>query len=205
MDIAGIMRQVFVRRYLRGPYVSWAQATHPVGEDERGLLLWLPVGADFACRVDLDGDPLRDAPGIEDYGAAPLQRRTWTDLDVLILHPPGVAHSVWWFFKNKAFHGWYVNLEARPTRRTDAIDVVDHHLDIVVTPDREWRWKDEDTFADRTGVPGFWSEAEAKGIRAEGERVVAAIEAARFPFDGTWCDFRPDPSWPRPALPQDPL
>jgi len=38
-------------------------------------------------------------------------------------------------------------------------------------------------------------------IRAEGERVIADIEAARFPFDGTWCDFRPDPAWPTPVLP----
>ncbi|MEV8513659.1 hypothetical protein [Dactylosporangium sp. NPDC051484] len=53
------------------------------------------------------------------------------------------------------------------------------------------------------GEPGFWSPAEAGLIRAEGLRVVAAIEAGRFPFDGTWWGLRPDPAWPR--LPADPL
>ncbi|GAA2596480.1 hypothetical protein GCM10010399_28800 [Dactylosporangium fulvum] len=38
-------------------------------------------------------------------------------------------------------------------------------------------------------------------IRAEGLRVVAALEAGRFPFDGSRCDFRPDPAWSRPQLP----
>ncbi|MER7276615.1 hypothetical protein ABT369_19445 [Dactylosporangium sp. NPDC000244] len=98
------MVDMLLRRYFRGPHVSWAQAVHPVADDERGLLVWLPAGAGFACRAEPDGTPLRGAPAIEDYGAAPLHRRTWAD-------------------------------------RGD------------------------------------------------------------FPFDGTWQDFRPDPSWPMPNLP----
>jgi hypothetical protein len=198
------MREVFLRRYLRGPYVSWAQATHPVSDDERGLLLWLPAGAGFARRVEPDGTPLRGAPAIEEYGAAPLQHSAWAGRDVLILHPPGAAHSVWWFFHEGGFLGWYVNLEAVLARHPDGIDVVDHHLDLVVEPDRTWRWKDEDTFADCIGRPGFWTTAEAAAIRAEGERVAARADAGTFPFDGTWKDFRPDPAWPLPSLPQLP-
>ena len=32
-------------------------------------------------------------------------------------------------------------------------------------------------------------------MRADGPRVVKLIEAGEFPFDGTWTDFVPDPSW----------
>jgi hypothetical protein len=32
--------------------------------------------------------------------------------------------------------------------------------------------------------------------------VLAEVAGGRFPFDGSWCDFRPDPSWPVPPLPQ---
>jgi hypothetical protein len=28
-------------------------------------------------------------------------------------------------------------------------------------------------------------------------------EAGEFPFDGTWCDLRPDPSWPPLWRPDD--
>ncbi|MEU0557791.1 DUF402 domain-containing protein [Dactylosporangium sp. NPDC006015] len=192
----------FVRRYFRGPHLVWAKATRLVADDDRGLLLWLPEGAEFACRVDADGRPLRAAPTVEAYGAAPLATRTWRGYDVLLLHPPGAAHSVWWFFAGGEFAGWYVNLESPAVRRGGGIDVVDHHLDIDVAPDRRWRWKDEDEFTDCIGRPGFWSAEQAAAIRAEGERVAAAVEAGRFPFDGTWCDFTPG-SWPLPKLPAE--
>jgi hypothetical protein len=183
--------QTLLRRYFRGPHVTWVQATTVVADDGRGLLLWLPEGADFACRVDADGRPLRAAPSIEAYGAACLSKRTWRDSSVLMLHPPGAAHSVWWFFSNRTFTGWYVNLESPFLRRNDGIDVVDHHLDIVVQPDRTWRWKDEDDFVESTGRPGYWSVEEAHAIRDEAQRAVTAIETARFPFDGTWCRWAP--------------
>ncbi|GGM30696.1 DUF402 domain-containing protein [Dactylosporangium sucinum] len=192
--------QIAARRYHRGPHLTWAQATIVVTDDERGLLLWLPEGADFACRVEPDGEPLRSGPTIESYGAARLALRTWRHTSMLQLHPPGAAHSVWWRFTGGAFTGWYVNLETPLVRRDGGIDIVDHHLDIVVAPDRSWQWKDEQDFADCTGVPGFWTADEAAVIRAEGLRVVAAVEAGRFPFDGTLCGFRPDPAWPRPGL-----
>jgi len=194
------MVQMLLRRYFRGPYVSWVQAVQPVADDERGLLVWLPAGAGFACRL-----PPGDAPTVEDYGAAPLQRRTWTDRDALILHPPGAAHSLWWFFRDQRFLGWYVNLETVLSRHPGGIDVLDHHLDIVVDPDRTWHWKDEAAFAACIDRPGFWTATEAAAIRAEGERVLTRLAPAAFPFDGTLCDFRPDPAWPLPKLPAGPL
>jgi predicted RNA-binding protein associated with RNAse of E/G family len=196
-------QSTLVRRYFRGPHLTWAQATRVVADDERGLLLWLPVGAGFACRVNDEGGFLRAAKTIDAYGAAPLSVRTWRGADVLLLHPPGAAHSVWWFFSGGTFTGWYVNLESPAHRRDGGIDVVDHHLDVVLSPDRSWRWKDEDEFTAGIGLPGFWDAEEAAAIRAEGERVIAAAEAGDFPFDGTWRDFVPDADWPVPALPAE--
>jgi hypothetical protein len=37
----------------------------------------------------------------------------------------------------------------------------------------------------------------ASEIRATAERLAKLAEAAEFPFDGTWCGFRPDASWDR--------
>jgi predicted RNA-binding protein associated with RNAse of E/G family len=109
-----------------------------------------------------------------------------------------------WFFRDDRdrFTEWYVNLEERALRWDDGdvagVDVVDQDLDIVVAPDRTWRWKDEDEFAERLALPEhYWVQDEA-AVRAEGRRVVKLIEAGEFPFDGTWTDFVPDPTWPVP-------
>jgi hypothetical protein len=191
--------QTIVRRYFRGDHVSWAQAVRVIVDDPAGLVLWLPVGAGFATRIDADGQALRGA-SVDEFGAARLVPGAWQGSDVLMLLRPGAAHAVWWFFREGEFVGWYVNLESPARCGPDRIDLVDHHLDIVVTPDRRWEWKDEDDFAACTDQPGFWTAAEAREIRAEGERVVREIEAGSFPFDGTWCRFRPDPDWPLPTL-----
>ena len=192
-----------MRRYFRGLHPCWVQAARVVADDDRGLLLWIPVGAGFACRVDAAGQPLREA-SLDIVAAAPLASRSWEQHDILILVPPGVAHSVWWFFADGDFRHWYVNMEQPSTRWShdgvSGLDTVDHALDIVVTPDRTWRWKDEDALAAFTGQPGFWTAAESRAIRAEGERMVAEITMGGFPFDGTWCGFRPEPDWSPPAL-----
>jgi hypothetical protein len=194
--------QALARRSYRGPHLSWAQAVTVVSDDERGLLLWLPAGADFAYRAGPDGRGLR-AGTVEEFGAAPLIVGSWRRSSVLLLNPPDVAHSVWWFFRGGVFTHWYVNLESPYARDPGGIGIVDHHLDLVVRADRQWRWKDEDDFAASTGCPGYWDAGQAAEIRSEGLRAVAVVESGAFPFDGTWCDFAPDPGWPVPRLPQD--
>jgi hypothetical protein len=100
-----------------------------------------------------------------------------------MLMPPKGAYSVWWFFDEGSFSGWYVNLEAP-----------------VVTPQRRWQWKDAEEFDRRIGHPLYFDSTEAKAIRAEGERLIELIEAGDFPFDGAHTGFRPDPAWPWPRL-----
>ncbi|HEX4700741.1 MAG TPA: DUF402 domain-containing protein, partial [Pseudonocardiaceae bacterium] len=109
--------------------------------------------------------------------------------------------SLWWFFEpDGTFRCWYVNLEI-PRGRTDyTTDRVDGVLDVAVAPDRSWRWKDEDE-ANAAVAAGRINAAQLSRLRTEGERLIALVEAGAFPFDGTWCDFRPDPAWERPTLP----
>lgn len=184
--------------------VTWVQAALAVSDDERALLLWLPEGSGFGYRVDDRGEALREEP-IEVVAGSRLAVGTWKDSSVLIWNPTGATHSVWWFFRAARFTGWYVNLEIRGQRWTDdrrrGIDLADLGLDVVVDPDLAWRWKDEEDFRAFTGAPGYWTPGQAEAARAEGLRVVALIEEGSFPFDGTYCDFNPDPTWGVPALP----
>ena len=175
-----------------------------VSDDDRGLLLWLARGSVIGVQVADDGRRIRSMPFAE-WVTLPyrLVESAWQGPGILKFLPPDVDHSVWFFFDDGgAFAGWYVNLEERAVRWDDGdvagVDTVDQDLDIVVAPDRTWQWKDEDEFAERLVLPEhYWVRDEA-AVWAEGRRVIKRIEAGEFPFDGTWTDFVPDPSWPVP-------
>jgi hypothetical protein len=180
--------------------LSWVTVNRVVSDDERGLLLWRGPGGPHVTRCALDGRTLRDMPFGEWIGLPTrLRIGEWGGLSLLTLVPPGAAHSVWWMFRDAAFTGWYVNLEEPSVRWPGGVDFSDQDLDIVVGPDRGWRWKDEDEFTERLAHGGHYWVRDEKAVRAEGERLVPLIEAGAFPFDGTWCDFRPPAGWRTPT------
>lgn len=75
----------------------------------------------------------------------------------------------------------------------------DQALDIVVGPDLNWRWKDEDQLDLAPGL-GWMTTEDARHVREEGGRVVQRIGARAAPFDEDWPQWRPDPTWPMPVL-----
>jgi len=194
-------RQVLYRNVSSGRLVS-VRPCRVISDDDRGLLLWLARGSAVAVEAAVDGRGIRDMPFTEwvrlEYR---LETRTWLGPGILKFIPPDADHSVWFFRDDTgAFTNWYVNLEERAIRWDDGavagVDVVDQDLDVVVAPDLSWQWKDEDEFAERLALPEHYWVADEAAVRAEGRRVIKVIEAGEFPFDGTWTDFRPDPSWP---------
>ncbi|MBM2618429.1 DUF402 domain-containing protein [Actinoplanes sp. LDG1-06] len=191
--------QVVLRRYWRDGQNTFAKPMFVVADDEAGLLLWMAVGTEVGQLTE-NGQTLHDV-ALDQMRAPRLVRRPWRDFDTLVLMPPGAAYSIWWFFRDGLFSGWYVNLESPATRRGDGVDTTDHVLDVVVQPDRRWAWKDEDEFAARIGHPQYFDPASAAEIRAESERLIELAEAGAHPFDGTHMDFRPDPAWDKLTLP----
>ncbi|MBW6437897.1 DUF402 domain-containing protein [Actinoplanes hulinensis] len=180
---------------------------HPgrvVSDDDRGLLIWVARGSVIAVETTLDGRFPRDL-AFADWMAAERSPRTarWRGPGVLRFFPPGENHSVWFFRDDEGhFTEYYVNLEESAVRWDDGvaagIDVIDQDLDIVAQPGGTWRWKDEDDFAERLAHPDLYWVPDEAAVWAEGRRVIKKIESGEFPFDGTWTDFRPDPSWPAP-------
>ena len=83
------------------------------------------------------------------------------------------------------------------TRSHICFDLWDHVLDVVVRPDGAWRWEDEDEFADALHH-GLLTRVEAAAVRAEGERLVANLDAV---LPTGFEDWRPDPGWPPLRLP----
>jgi hypothetical protein len=192
--------ETVLRRYFKGDQLTFMNVLRVVSDDDRGLRLWLPAGSPYWRRTDAAGRTLHDAP-IDELVDSRLAELSWQG-NALIWMPPDSSYSVWSFF-DPDFEGWYVNLEDPYVVWRDAdgagVDTVDHALDVWVEPDRTWRWKDMDEFEARTGLPLYWSAAEAAEILARGERLIALAEAGTHPFDGTDTDFVPDPQWPVPS------
>ncbi|GGM54213.1 hypothetical protein GCM10012275_26630 [Longimycelium tulufanense] len=171
-------------------------------DDGSVLLAWLPVDTEIVGTRLVDGRDQRDASLTERF-TLPRERfrSRWHRTSNVRLIDEDSWSSVWWFFEpDGTFHHWYVNLEVPVGRTAHTVDRRDGVLDLRVSPDRGWEWKDEDE-AGAAVDAGLFTAAEMAQLRAEGERMIALAEAGRFPFDGTWCDFRPEPGWDRPRLP----
>jgi hypothetical protein len=195
--------ETVVERFLR-PDGSIGQH-HPlrvISDDGRSLLGWLPAGTPIVGSRLADGRSLRDAPLSERFRVPRIQvHDTWQDTSNLRLITEGEWSSVWWVFGSAGeFLSWYVNLEIPLGRTATGPDRVDGVLDLEVEPGGSWRWKDEDEVAEAE-LAGRLTADQVVNLRAEGERLGASAEAGAFPFDGTWTDFRPDPAWPAPRLP----
>jgi uncharacterized protein len=175
-----------------------------VRDTEDVLAVWLAPGTECVRPAMADGTPVHEEPLATRYTAP---RRTvrdrWHGMGVLKLARPAEPWSVWlWWDPDWHFRNWYVNLESPHTRSADTVDSEDHFLDIDVFPDRSWRWRDEDEF-EQARHDGLLSAAQAEAVRTAGRAAVAAVTAWAAPFRDGWEDWRPDPAWPVPRLPDD--
>jgi protein associated with RNAse G/E len=84
----------------------------------------------------------------------------------------------------------YVNMEEPFRRNAIGFDTNDHTLEIMVTRDLQWLWKDEDELAEHIELDGYPADF-GEFVRAEGERVIEAIESGRSPFGDGWPDWQP--------------
>ncbi|MEU4623976.1 DUF402 domain-containing protein [Actinoplanes sp. NPDC023801] len=174
--------------------------------NDDAVILWAPAGTQGWLFTMPDGRGIAQTPLPEWSAAARVPVRHTVGHGMLIWIPYGRDYSVRWFFHpDGSFVRWYGNLEAPsvPWRSGDAagLDTSDWDLDVVVEPDLSWRWKDEEQFTARLAMPESYWVDDADRVRRAGAEVIALAEAGAFPFDGSWCDFSPDPSWP--PLPRD--
>ncbi|MFF5129184.1 DUF402 domain-containing protein [Streptomyces syringium] len=175
-----------------------------VQDTEDLLAVWMAPGTDCVKPLLADGTPVHREPLATRY-TKPRTTTTsrWFGTGVLKLARPGEAWSVWLFWDpGWQFKNWYVNLEEPLARWAGGVDSEDHFLDIAVYPDRSWEWKDEDEFAQAQRA-GLMSAAQAERVRAAGMAAVERIETWGAPFAAGWEDWRPDPAWTVPTLPDD--
>lgn len=187
-----------------GDAVHIARPVTVVRDDPELLAVWMAPGTRCVKPVLADGTAVHREPLATRY----RKPRTtcverWWGTGVLKLARPDEPWSVWLFWHpDWRFKNWYVNLEEPRQRWSRGVDSVDHFLDISVSPDGSWGWRDEDEFA-QAQADGVMDAELAERVREAGRSAVRAIERWGRPFRDGWQDWRPDPSWTVPALPDD--
>ena len=182
-----------------------------VRDDARGLVAWLPSGSQRRVPAPRDGLGARERSLAErariarerDYD---LEVRTWRGDGILRIVPTGAPWSVWLFWEDGAFEGWYVNLEMphrRPPGGADHTHTRDLTLDLWLGADGDLWIKDEDEL-EAARLHGNKTNAQAASIRALADRArVELIEPRAWPLDPTWVVWRPPAGWEAPLRFED--
>ncbi|MEX1102728.1 MAG: DUF402 domain-containing protein, partial [Dehalococcoidia bacterium] len=187
--------------FYRGIHITDSGAEPPVVADVKPgivvqdtsdlLAFWVLAGTPTKLSRPLN--PAQPKPWFA--GEWALVDAVWGRWNALFLVEPEAWHATWvWWTPDWEFLGWYVNFQEPLIRTADGFDHRDLQLDMVVKPDRAWRWKDEDDLA-RSVETGVISADRAARTRAAAERVIPLIEGGADPFTDAIASSRPDQRW----------
>jgi hypothetical protein len=186
--------EIVMARYVWREKVHFGGASIVVEDNARRSVLYTPMG------TSIMRSPI-------DYVAGTLgepRLETWHTTNNLRFLEPGAGYCISAMYSGAdgRFLCWYIDM-IEPVRRTpDGFVLWDLALDIVVAPDFRWTMKDEDHFA-RMPAHGWIAPEGAALVRRDVQHAIARIEQRRAPFNEDWPNWRPDPTWPIPALPDD--
>lgn len=129
---------------------------------------------------------------------------TWHTHRLLVILEPKkyYATELFWNHEQNRFTGYYINFQYPYCRSHCGIDAMDLELDIDIDPDLSFKWKDVDDY--QKGIEcGIISPECVQGIEAAKPEILERLKKRQYPFDGSWLDWMPDPSWAPPTLPRN--
>jgi Protein of unknown function (DUF402) len=183
--------ETLLLRHVAHGRVLMAMPLIVVERTQRQLVTWISPGTPIAYP-----DGRADDGSLLPFDRWGVDLRSWIGPGRLELTPFGRYYSIRLMrSENGSLLGWYVNLQAMLAESKLGFDTTDWQLDLWIPEGGEAEWKDEDDL-DRALVLGIMSEEEGRLAREEGHRVLE-----EWPFPTGWEDWRPDPAWPTPALP----
>ncbi|HEX6843556.1 MAG TPA: DUF402 domain-containing protein [Actinomycetota bacterium] len=176
----------------------WEARPAVVVRDDPSLTM-LYVPPHVRCRIPVDAKGRELRLPITDWDLAETERGSTR---VLSFAFPDTPYAVILGYDDEGLSQYYVNLQSPLRRAPTGFDIVEHVLDVTIPVDRSsWSWKDEDELAEAI-AGGLFTEEDAAWFHYWGERAVEHILLREPPFDRDWDDWRPDPSWPEPVLPE---
>lgn len=171
-----------------------ALPVHLIEDTDDALVTYLPSGAEFGF---FDGSwPTPD-------GGHPWSgRQRWVGHGCLMVQRPGEHYAVWHFWSGpgREFSHWYVNLQTAFERTELGYDTQDLELDIIVSADGSWTFKDDDVLVDRIRE-GRYSESFVEWIESIGSSLGAELTAGRRLWDRDWTTWEPPADWVDTDLP----
>jgi len=133
-----------------------------------------------------------------------LAKYEWHTNRLLILLEKEKYYStmLFWDHDTNKFLCYYINFQLPYKRNYDDIDTLDLDLDIVINPDFSFEWKDVDDYQKAINY-GLIIPEWVKEIDDAKPEIFDKLEKRRYPFDGSWLDWKPDPNWEPPKLPKN--
>ena len=132
-----------------------------------------------------------------------LREFSWERNRLLIFLEPEKFYSCYLFWDHASgqFICYYINFQLPYHRSHCGFDTLDLDLDIVIDPQYNWEWKDEDEY--QAGISEAAIQQEwVRRIEKSQEEVFDRINKRSYPFDGSWLQWQPIPTWLPPKLPE---
>jgi predicted RNA-binding protein associated with RNAse of E/G family len=133
-----------------------------------------------------------------------LEKYSWRTNRLLLLLEPKKYYSTIYFWKQETneFLCYYINFQVPFRRSHCGIDTLDLDLDLIINPDFSYEWKDVDDYQKAIENGVIFPEW-VQGIEAAKQEIFEKLEKRQYPFDGSWLNWMPDPTWSPPKLPEN--
>ncbi len=133
-----------------------------------------------------------------------IEKYIWhTNRFLILLEPDKFYSTIYiWNAASDKFVCYYINFQLPFQRTPLGFDTLDLDLDIVIETSLKWKWKDEDEYQHGIHTGGIQAEWVKEIERAQSE-VFARIENQIYPLDASWLNWKPDPTWTTPYLPEN--
>ena len=133
-----------------------------------------------------------------------VEQYLWRTNRLLLLMEAEKYHStiLFWNQESNQFLCYYINFQLPFQRRDCSVDTLDLDLDLIIRPDFTYEWKDVDDYQ-KAIEHGVILPEWIQGIEEAKLDMFEKLEKRQYPFDGSWLDWKPDPAWQPPKLPQN--
>jgi protein associated with RNAse G/E len=133
-----------------------------------------------------------------------LAKYTWQTNRLLLILGPEKYYStiLFWNHESNEFLCYYINFQLPFQRTHSGVDTLDLDLDLIINPDFTYKWKDRDDYQNAIEHEIIFPEW-VQGIEVAKQEIFDRLAKRQYPFDGFWLNWRPDPDWSPPTLPEN--